>query len=115
MRAFAVIGSTLLLALSACGGPAKPPASQPASAPAPAAHAGCNCKQPGHAHRADAGVPASFTAAPPVGLRARCPVSGEIITVADATVRSEHAGKHYVFCCPGCKRKFDAEPAKYVK
>ena len=35
-------------------------------------------------------------------------------TVTEATQRSEHGGKHYVFCCPGCKPQFDADPAKYL-
>ena len=29
--------------------------------------------------------------------------------------KSEHKGKTYYFCAPGCKKKFDADPAKYVK
>jgi YHS domain-containing protein len=28
---------------------------------------------------------------------------------------SEYKGKKYFFCAPGCKKKFDAEPAKYAK
>jgi YHS domain-containing protein len=28
---------------------------------------------------------------------------------------SEYNGKTYYFCAPACKRKFDAEPEKYVK
>ncbi len=27
----------------------------------------------------------------------------------------EYKGKKYFFCAPGCKKKFDAEPAKYTK
>ncbi len=29
--------------------------------------------------------------------------------------RSEYKGKTYYFCAPGCKKKFDADPEKYVK
>ncbi|MBN1110161.1 MAG: YHS domain-containing protein [Methanomassiliicoccales archaeon] len=28
---------------------------------------------------------------------------------------SEHKGKRYYFCSPGCKKKFDAAPEKYIK
>ncbi len=28
---------------------------------------------------------------------------------------SAYNGKTYYFCAPGCKRKFDAEPEKYLK
>ncbi|PKG31477.1 YHS domain-containing protein, partial [Methanoregula sp.] len=27
---------------------------------------------------------------------------------------SEYNGKKYYFCAPGCKKKFDADPAKYA-
>ena len=32
-----------------------------------------------------------------------------------AKVTSEYKGKKYYFCNPGCKKKFDADPAKYAK
>lgn len=28
---------------------------------------------------------------------------------------SDYNGTTYYFCAPGCKRKFDAEPEKYLK
>jgi YHS domain-containing protein len=28
---------------------------------------------------------------------------------------SEYQGKTYYFCAPGCKRKFDENPEKYLK
>lgn len=31
-----------------------------------------------------------------------------------AAAFSDHGGKTYYFCSAGCKRKFDAEPAKYT-
>jgi YHS domain-containing protein len=36
------------------------------------------------------------------------------MTVDERTAkwRSEYGGKTYYFCAPGCKRKFDADPAK---
>ena len=32
-----------------------------------------------------------------------------------AAGKSEYNGKTYYFCAPSCKRKFDAEPEKYLK
>ena len=32
-----------------------------------------------------------------------------------AAGKSDYHGKTYYFCAPGCKRKFDAEPEKYLK
>ncbi len=32
-----------------------------------------------------------------------------------AKFRSEHKGKIYYFCAPGCKKAFDTEPEKYLK
>ncbi|MBN2526181.1 MAG: YHS domain-containing protein [Deltaproteobacteria bacterium] len=34
--------------------------------------------------------------------------------VSDSTQFSEYKGKFYVFCCPGCKPQFDADPEKYL-
>jgi P-type Cu+ transporter len=35
---------------------------------------------------------------------------------AKAAGTSEHGGRPYYFCCSkGCKAKFDANPAQYVK
>jgi P-type Cu+ transporter len=42
------------------------------------------------------------------------PVCGMTIDPADAAGTSQHAGKTIHFCSAGCKRKFDAEPAKYA-
>jgi YHS domain-containing protein len=38
------------------------------------------------------------------------------MTVDEKTAKwkSEYKGKTYYFCAPGCKRKFDADPAKYA-
>jgi YHS domain-containing protein len=32
-----------------------------------------------------------------------------------AAGKSEYEGKTYYFCNPGCKRKFDEDPKKYLK
>jgi YHS domain-containing protein len=116
MPALRLSALALLVAVAACGGPAKPPAASPAapaSAPAAAAAPGeaGHCGSPA---KAEAGLPVAFTTPPPEGLRARCPVSGELVVVGQNTPRSEYQGKHYVFCCPGCKKKFDADPGKYA-
>ncbi|OPY31751.1 MAG: YHS domain protein [Methanomassiliicoccales archaeon PtaU1.Bin124] len=29
--------------------------------------------------------------------------------------KSSYQGKEYYFCAPGCKKKFDSDPAKYSK
>ncbi len=74
------------------------------------------CASPGAA--ADAApqpAPMAFDLAPAVGTRARCPVMGGTFTVSEKTQRSEYQGKHYAFCCPGCKPKFDADPERYLK
>ena len=41
------------------------------------------------------------------------PVCGMTIDPAEAAGTSEHAGKTVHFCSVGCKRRFDADPAKY--
>ena len=42
------------------------------------------------------------------------PVCGMMVDEKAATWRSDHAGKTYVFCSPGCKKDFDRQPAKYA-
>jgi YHS domain-containing protein len=64
--------------------------------------------------KAEAEAPIAFDTAPAVGTQARCPVSGETFTVAADSDRSEFQGKHFAFCCPDCKPKFDANPAQYA-
>lgn len=45
-----------------------------------------------------------------------CPVTGDkIASAAKAAGHSTFKGKTYYFCCPGCKPRFDKEPAKFVK
>ncbi len=95
----AAMGAAALAALSACSTPA---ASTKAAVPAnPVAES-------------PAAAPAAFDGMPAVGTRARCPVSGEVFTVSAETVKAEHKGKTYVFCCAGCKPQFEAEPEKYT-
>lgn len=42
-------------------------------------------------------------------------VCGMLIDPKTAAARSDYMGKTYYFCAPGCKKAFDADPAKYVK
>jgi YHS domain-containing protein len=90
--------SFLSFALAACGG--STPASQtPAPAPSSTSSDAKALKAPGEAK---------------VGDHAKCPVSGEDFEVTASSPHSEHNGKTYYFCCPGCQKKFEADPAKYT-
>ena len=60
-------------------------------------------------------APMAFEEPPAAGAKATCPVSKKEFTVDEKTARSEHGGKHYVFCCPGCKPKFDEDPDSFLK
>ncbi len=67
-----------------------------------------------HAEVDAEGARAAFDSPPPIGEKGICPVSGMAYVVDESTVFSEHEGKHYGFCCPGCKPKFDADPASFL-
>lgn len=47
-----------------------------------------------------------------------CIVMGEKVDMAaaesDADLHSDHEGKRYYFCCPGCKPKFEKDPEKFI-
>jgi YHS domain-containing protein len=43
------------------------------------------------------------------------PVCGMTVDEKTAPAKSEYKGKTYYFCNPGCKKTFDANPAKFVK
>jgi YHS domain-containing protein len=49
------------------------------------------------------------------GDKSTCTVTGEEIEITADSPHSEHNGKTYYFCCTGCKKKFDADPAKFTK
>lgn len=59
-------------------------------------------------------APTVFNAAQKVGTKATCPISGESFAITAATAHSEYKGKFVYFCCPGCKSRFDKDPAKYL-
>jgi Cu+-exporting ATPase len=43
------------------------------------------------------------------------PVCGMRIDPEKAVGKVEHAGVTYWFCCDSCRRKFEAEPARYAQ
>lgn len=43
------------------------------------------------------------------------PVCGMTIDRSTAKGTSEHEGKTYYFCSDSCKKKFEADPKKYVQ
>ena len=45
---------------------------------------------------------------------ARDPVCGMSVDAASAEHRSEVRGRVFYFCCAGCKRTFDGDPARYA-
>jgi Cu+-exporting ATPase len=42
------------------------------------------------------------------------PICGMSVDPATARHTAEHQGKTYYFCAPGCKKAFEADPAKYL-
>ena len=46
---------------------------------------------------------------------AKDPVCGMEVDEKKAAAKSEHMGKTYYFCAPGCKKAFDENPEKYLK
>lgn len=48
------------------------------------------------------------------GDKSTCPVSGEEFVIEANSPHVEHAGKTYYFCCPGCDKRFQADPAKFL-
>lgn len=47
-------------------------------------------------------------------MMAKDPVCGMDVDTASATQKTEHQGQTYYFCAPGCRKAFEAEPAKYL-
>ena len=42
-------------------------------------------------------------------------VCGMDVDPNNPAATSEYEGKTYYFCAPGCKKKFDENPEKYIK
>jgi YHS domain-containing protein len=80
---------------------------------APAAHDSPSTSPRGHHGGHQAGAPKSFTALPATGTRATCPVMNHAFTVKGGTAHSVYRGRYYVFCCPGCKGRFDKDPIRF--
>jgi xanthine dehydrogenase accessory factor len=88
--------------------PAAPavPAADPARAPEPEASPAAPDRSGSGAGHEEA--PAS------VPVDAIDPVCDMLVDVATARFVSEHEGQTYYFCCPACKKKFEADPARYL-
>lgn len=96
----AALTTFVTVSLVACAGAGTPDAKTPApAAPAAAATKDPSLKLPGEAKPGD---------------KTTCPVSGEEFVVEATSPKVEHDGKTYYFCCSGCDKKFQANPAKYV-
>lgn len=50
-----------------------------------------------------------------VGDLAQCPVSGEVFRITEDHTYFEHAGEPVFFCCPGCIRRFQREPERWLE
>ena len=47
-------------------------------------------------------------------MMAKDPVCGMDVEEKTAASKSVHEGQTYYFCSSGCKKSFDADPAKYI-
>ncbi|MDP2743592.1 MAG: YHS domain-containing protein [Dehalococcoidia bacterium] len=64
----------------------------------------------------EAGEKAMPAANPGAGSKqAKDPVCGMMVDEAKAAATSTYHGQIYYFCAVGCKKAFDAEPAKYLR
>jgi len=50
-----------------------------------------------------------------VGTTETDPVCGMQVDPGTATLKSEHDGRTFYFCGPGCKKAFDADPQRYAR
>ncbi len=46
---------------------------------------------------------------------AKDPVCGMDVESKPGTLQATHQGKTYYFCSAGCKKSFEADPARYAK
>jgi YHS domain-containing protein len=42
------------------------------------------------------------------------PICGMVVDEKEAAGKSQHKGKTYYFCAPGCQKEFDGDPGKYA-
>lgn len=47
-------------------------------------------------------------------ISAKDPVCGMTVDPAKAAATSQYQGRTFFFCAEGCKKEFDASPAKYA-
>lgn len=99
--------------LAACGGSTPPPVSPESVAPeaTEATEATETAAESAPAEGDEAIVPPGEAK---VGDKTKCLVSEEIFTVEEDSPKVEYEGKTYYLCCPGCAKKFQADPAKYL-
>lgn len=71
----------------------------------------------GAEHQAVASLPAGakMPGEAKVGDKTICPVSHEEFTVTAESPKVELDGKTYYTCCPGCAKKLQAEPKRYLE
>ena len=50
----------------------------------------------------------------PQVFEATDPVCGMSVTVEESSISLEYDGETYYFCCPGCRRAFEKDPASYM-
>jgi len=90
----------------------------PATAKHSAAHAGSTyyfcCAGCRTKFEADPERYLAKAAAPVSAAKARDPVCGMSVDPATAKHRAEHAGQTFYFCSPGCRTKFESDPARYL-
>ena len=88
----------------------------------PALACPCDEKNQGESKAGDApkaepakdAAPKYFDKKQAAGTKATCPVMGDAFSITKDSTFSEYKGKFVYFCCPGCKPKFDKDPAKYL-
>ena len=85
----------------------------PARAPEPQVSTAA-ADAPAAADRNAAGAPAAASAPADAPRDAIDPVCDMLVDIASARFVSEHEGQTYYFCCPACKKKFEADPARYL-
>jgi xanthine dehydrogenase accessory factor len=64
--------------------------------------------------RAAGGLAGEAAPSPPARAEAVDPVCGMVVEVAGARHRAEVGGETYYFCCPACRKSFEARPAEYL-
>ncbi|MFH1057535.1 MAG: YHS domain-containing protein [Pseudomonadota bacterium] len=43
------------------------------------------------------------------------PVCGMTVTAGHSAGPSRHGGRDYWFCCPGCQKSFERDPARFLR